>query len=295
MNADETYEELRPLLFSVAYRMLGSVMDAEDVVQEAFLRWQKTDVEVVVSPKAFLTSIVTRLSIDQLRSARRKREVYVGEWLPEPLVADLNTAQSPDELADSLSTAFLVLLETLSPNERAAFLLREVFDCDYKEIAAALGKSEANSRQIVRRAKGRLAGRDRRFVVTADEHQRLTEAFIGCIGTGDYEGLSALFAEEAVLHTDHGGKALSARRPIFGPDHITRLFLGLMRRPENQRLDSRVMEVNGRPGLVLLDGAQVFGVFSFHIQDGLIQTLYFMRNPEKLSVVPIPPGPEQPQ
>lgn len=279
----------RAALFGIAYRMLGSVMDADDVVQEAYLRWERIDRAEVDSPRAYLSTIVTRLSIDALREARRRREVYVGEWLPEPLVTGPDPGSETD-LAESLSTAFLVLLETLAPAERAAFLLREVFSQDYAEIAHVLRKSEANCRQMVKRARDRLATREARFAPSAEEQGRLLAEFLTGANTGNYDMLMRTLAEDAVLHSDHGGKAPAAQRPIFGSDRIARFFLGVQRRFPPASPEIRLTSLNGRPGVIVFSEGRPHSAFTFDWSGDRIAEIYAMRNPEKLAHLAALPG-----
>ncbi len=272
----------RQVLFGIAYRMLGSVMDADDVVQEAYLKWERADRSSVESPRAYLSTIVTRLSIDALREARRRREVYVGEWLPEPLVTGPEPEAAAD-LAESLSTAFLVLLETLGPAERAAFLLREVFGQEYEEIARVLDKSEANCRQMVKRARDRLAAREHRFEPSAEDQVRLLAEFLVGTDTGNYDVLMRTLAHDAVLHSDHGGKAPAAQRPIYGADKIARFFLGIQRRFPPESPEIRFTSLNGRPGVVVFSAGQPHSAFTFEWSGDRIVAIYAMRNPEKLA------------
>src|SRR5437870_11848500 len=219
----ETYEELRPLMFSIAYRMLGSVTDAEDIVQEAILRFHRESLEgtVIESPKAYLSAITTRLSIDHLRSARVRRESYVGSWLPEPLVTDeSDDVELHAETADSLSLAFLVLLESLTPVERAVFLLREVFDYGYGEIAAILGKSEDNCRQLAVRARRHVEARKPRFEASRRRREELARRFFAAAEQGDTEGLVGLLAADAVAYGDGGGRALAFPHPVHGRERV---------------------------------------------------------------------------
>ncbi len=288
MNAVATFSERRALLFGIAYRMLGSVQDAEDVVQEAYMRWEKADQSAVESPKAWLSTVVTRLSIDQLRSARKQREVYVGEWLPEPLVTDAATPGAAAELADSLSTAFLVLLESLSPAERAAFLLKDVFDYDYKEIAEIVGKAPANCRQIVKRAREHVTQKRQRFDVDPVEQERMVLQFIDATTRGDIEALVGALAEDVTLHTDHGGKAIAARRVIRGASKVARFFIGVNRRFPLENPAIQVCTINGRPGVILYAGGQPVTAITFDVDGGHITNIYAVRNPDKLRSLPKP-------
>lgn len=283
MNKTDVFDEHRSLLFAIAYRMVGSVMDAEDLVQETYLRWEATDTESIETPGAFLRTIITRLAIDHLRRAKKAREIYEGLWLPEPCfdTPTVNTA----ELTESLSTAFLVVLENLAPTERAAYLLKEVFDYSYAEIATILGKTEANCRQIAKRAKDRVLENKPRFEADQAEVTRLVEEFIAATMETDMERFSSILAEDAVLYTDHGGKIIANKRAILGAVKIAKFVVGLATRfmPANYRMEIRT--VNGAPGLVAFDGNHPESVTSFAVRDGRIQAIYTMRNPEKLAGV----------
>jgi RNA polymerase sigma-70 factor (ECF subfamily) len=227
----EAFDEHRNLLFSIAYRMLGSVADAEDLVQETFLRWQDAEPGEVKSPRAFLSTVITRLCINHLRSARVRREQYVGPWLPEPLLTARGADPEGDaRRAESLSMAFLVLLESLSPVERSVFLLREVFDYDYPEIAQVVGKSEVNCRQTLRRARQYVVERRPRFDPSPSQREQLTSQFLKASAEGDMQGLLALLAEDVALWSDGGGKASAALRPIWGADRVVRFMLGSLRK-----------------------------------------------------------------
>jgi RNA polymerase sigma-70 factor, ECF subfamily len=284
---DRELEAVRRRGFGVAYRMLGSVSEAEDVAQEALLRLTRSD-ERIDEPTAWVTTVATRLSIDALRHARNRREAYIGSWLPEPLIED--TAVGPPtraELADSLSQAFLVLLERLTPVERAAFLLREVFDYDYPDIARIIDRSEVNSRQLVTRAKKHLEASRPRFDPDEQLRERLLERFLAAADEGDLEGLEALLAEDAAFYSDGGGKAKAALKPLFGAGRIARAVLALARTMRRrQQLSRELVHVNGQPGLILRtpDGG-VFSVTSIDVVDGQIQTIRIVRNPDKLAHV----------
>jgi RNA polymerase sigma-70 factor (ECF subfamily) len=283
----ESFEALRPRLFGVAYRMVGTAMDAEDILQEAYLRWQATDQTTVVSPQAFLTTMVTRLSIDHLRSAQVKREEYVGPWLPEPiLAADAPEAQGDEAgdhllLLESLSSAFLVLLESLNPVERATFLLHDVFEYDFAEIAPIVGKNEANVRQIARRARAAISARRPRFEPSPAKRDQLLHQFMQSCEQGDLPGLLNLLAGDIVLSSDGGGKVAAARNPIHGPEKVAALILGLMRRraPDSEL---RLATVNGQPGVIYVEEGQVRVVMSLHCSDDHIQTIHAVANPDKL-------------
>jgi RNA polymerase sigma-70 factor, ECF subfamily len=287
MTDTDVHPELRPLLFSIAYRMIGSVSEAEDIVQEAFLRYHRAQPGEVDSPKAYLSAVTTRLAIDHLRSARVRREEYVGPWLPEPLLTD-ESAPDPAaqaELADSLSLAFLVLLERLSPVERAAFLLREVFAYPYDEIAAVIGKSEANARQLVTRARRHVDADRPRFDVSREAHEELTDRFVAATRNGDVEALVELLAADAYGYTDGGGKAQAARRPIHGRDRVARFMVGIAR-PERgaASITLHPVDVNGRPGRLMVDpDGNPVGVLALDVADGLVQAVRIVVNPDKLA------------
>src|SRR5579863_5285028 len=265
MNEESVFQAHRYLLFSIAYRMLGSVMDAEDCVQETFLRWhracEQSEAEAIQSPRSYLCTTVTRLCIDVLRSARVKRETYVGVWLPEPLITaypsgspDTTDPEASVERSESLSLAFLRLLEFLSPLERAVFLLRQVFDFEYDEIAKIVQKSAENCRQIMRRARQHLAERHHHYNVSSQRREQLTFQFIQACTEGNMQGLLALLADDVVMHSDGGGKVRAALYPIYGPDKVARGWLGIFRKaPTN--ITSSLALVNGQPGIVsYLDG-----------------------------------------
>lgn len=278
----ETFDAYRPLLFSIAYRMLGSAMDAEDIVQEAFLRWQQQDPAAVASPKSYLTAIVTHLSIDYLRSARVRREEYVGQWLPEPLVSDERAVDAdPVALAESLSLAFLMLLERLTPIERAVFLLHEVFAYPFDEIAQIVGKRSANCRQIALRARRHLGTERPRFISHREEQERLTEQFMRACTSGDLTALLALLADDVTVYSDGGGKALAARRLIYGADRVGRFLTGIMAKaPPTFVL--RVATINGQPALVgELEGRPV-GVYALEVAAERIRAIRIILNPDKL-------------
>lgn len=277
----EIFNEHRGHVFGIAYRMLGSVAEADDMVQETWLRWQKQDPAEIESPKAWLISTVTRLCIDQLRSARRQREQYYGVWLPEPLVEP--TVPSPADaavLADSLTMAFMLMLETLSPVERAVFLLREVFDYDYVDIAPIVGKSESNCRQIVRRAKAQLIATPPAPPPNEQAH-RIVEQFLEATASGEVSDLLALLAEDATLYSDGGGRVAAAGRPIHSADHISRFFVGIRdRRPAETMV--RHVQINGRPGVLMSSGGQIYNAVSFDLDGERVRNIYIVRNPEKL-------------
>jgi RNA polymerase sigma-70 factor, ECF subfamily len=285
MDEDDAYRELRPLLFSIAYRMVGSVAEAEDLVQEAFLRYHRAlaDGVEVASVKAYLSAVTTRLAIDHLRSARVRRERYVGAWLPEPLVTEEGDAATHAETADTLSMAFLVLLERLSPVQRAVFLLREVFGYDYAEIARLVGRSEDNCRQIAARARRHVEAGRPRFEASRRQREELAGRFFAAIEEGDTEGLVGLLAADAVMYGDGGGKAPALATPVAGAGRVARFLLGLARRGRAVGMTSRPAEVNGHPGMLVFDPqGRVLGVLVLEIADGRVQTVRSVVNPDKL-------------
>jgi len=281
------YEHLRPLLFSIAYRMVGSASDAEDIVQEAFLRFHRessngTEIE---SPKAWLSTVTTRLAINHVRSARVRRESYVGTWLPEPLLTDAEPDGAQQaETADSLSLAFLVLLESLGPVERAVFLLREVFGYDYGEIADVVGKSEENCRQIAARARRGVEAKKPRFEASRKKREELSRRFFDAVSVGDTEGLISLLAADVVAYGDGGGKAAAFPRPIYGRDRVIRVLRNISRPAERLGVTGmRHVQVNGQPGALFVDSdGRPMAVMSLDIVDGLVQTLRAVSNPDKL-------------
>lgn len=285
-------EPHRRRLMAIAYRMLGSVADAEDVVQEAFVRWQATDRAGVLEPRAFLSKIVTRLCLDQLKSARRRREIYVGEWLPEPVLdAAGMEADAATDYADDLSVAFLLTLERLSPLERAAFLLHDVFDMDFVEVGKALERSPEACRQLASRARVHVQDARPRFPASDDQRARLAQAFYSAITSGDVEGLAHILARDAVLHGDGGGKRIAALRPIFGRDKILRFLAGIARKIGLPKPDEVIAtRINGVPGFIILDrDGGVDSTFALEIADAGIVAIYAMRNPDKLKHINVPP------
>jgi RNA polymerase sigma-70 factor (ECF subfamily) len=284
MSSSDLYGELRPRAFAIAYRMLGSVGEAEDVVQEAFLRMHQTlqRDERIASPRAYIATLVTRLAVDRLRSARVRRERYVGEWLPEPVVAEPTPAEHA-ETADSLSLAFLVLLESLSPQQRAAFLLREVFEYPYAEVAEIIGTDVDSARHLVARARKHISERRPRYYASRRQREELAARFFAAAVQGDLPSLEALLAQDVALHADGGGKVPALARPINGRERVARtLSAGMSALP---RLGVRIhaTEVNGQPGAMAFDAQdRLVGVIGLGIADGQIQTIHSIVNPDKL-------------
>jgi RNA polymerase sigma-70 factor (ECF subfamily) len=284
----DVFQAQRSRLFGVAYRMLGSASDAEDVVQDAWLRYSSARPADLRSPTAYLTTIVTRLCLDRLKSARAAREEYVGTWLPEPAVTD--DAPGPERsvaLAESVTLAFMVLLETLSPEERAAFLLREVFDHEYDEIAAMLDTTPANCRQLFHRAKARIEDRRPRFREAAREKRPLLGRFVNALRGGDAGELASVLAEDVGFWSDGGGKVLAARRPVFGRDHVATMLAGFTRIASSAGVDLAtvtldITEVNGEPAMLMRVAGRLDSVYAFTVKDDVIAAIHVVRNPDKL-------------
>lgn len=284
MQLENPFEEYRPLLFSLAYRMLGTRADAEDIVQDAYLRWQSASSAEIRAPKSYLTTVVARLSLDALKTARRKRETYVGEWLPEPLVEPPNASAA--EMAESLSLAFLHILETLSPDERIAFLLREVFDADYSEIASTLATSESNCRQVIARARKHIRDRRPRFKVDRARQQNILQEFLAACQSGDPSQLLPLLSPEVELHSDGGGKVQATINPIYGADKVQRFFQGIARKGASTGVTPSFVDVNGVPGVLLARGADPTAVISIQLNDsGQIHRIFLIANPDKLPAI----------
>jgi RNA polymerase sigma-70 factor (TIGR02957 family) len=283
---EEEFDQLRPSAFAIAYRMLGSVSEAEDVVQEGFLRLHRARAggERIESPRAYLSTVVSRLSLDHLRSARARRETYVGEWLPEPLVASADDDPARKaEIADSLSLAFLVLLESLSPEQRAAYLLRDVFDEPYDRIAEIVGTSVQNARQLAKRARRHVEERRPRFEASREQREELATRFFAAAEEGDLEGLEELLAHDVVLHADGGGKAPALKRAIHGRARAARALIVGLRALPRFGIASRREEVNGQPGALFFDReGRLISVMSLDVAEGQIQGVSSIVNPDKL-------------
>lgn len=280
----EIFERHRKRLFGLAYRMLATVGDAEDAVQDTYLRWHRTDAAAILVPEAWLVTACTRICIDRLRQAKLEREQYTGTWLPEPLI-ELEVTAEPGETADDLSMALLVLLERLSPAERAAYLLREAFDYDYPQIAQILKKSEAACRQLVSRAAKRIKDERPRFAADSNAARALAEKFSAATKAGDAAAFAGLLAEDVLLWSDGGGKAKAALNVIHGAEKVARFFVGVApKQPAGLR---RVMaRVNGQPGWLLYEGETPYLAMSVDIADGLVRNVFIVRNPDKLARLP---------
>jgi RNA polymerase sigma-70 factor (ECF subfamily) len=277
----ELFDRSRSRLFGIAYRMLGTRDDAEDILQEAYIRWHKTDAREIDTPEAWLVTVVTRLSIDRLRKASAERETYIGPWLPEPII----TGPSPEdeaELASTLSLAFLKILEQLSPTERAAFLLHDVFDFDYPEIAHITGKSEPAARQMIHRARERVRAGKPRFEVDRAEHSRLVERFHAAAYAADERALLNLFSSDIAVVSDGGGKITAARKVVRGVAKVMRLFTVAFR-SISDHVTTEIIEINGDPGIVEYYDGQPFAATTFSFHEGKIIEMFRVMNPDKLT------------
>jgi len=285
LRAFNTY---RTLLFGIAYRMLGNVSDAEDLLQETYIRWQQVAEREIRAPRAFLVTIISRLCLNHLQSARARREEYFGEWLPEPLLTEAEG--DPGALAevdDSLSFAFLVLLERLTPLERAVFLLREVFEYEYPEISEILGESEANCRQLLRRGRQHVGENRPRFQTSPQQRERLMKEFLRATAGGDLQGLLQLLSSDAALHSDGGGKGPALPTLILGADKVARAVLGGWRKFVPRNLVTRLASMNGELGAIGYADGKPFSVVSLEIAGGRIRGVYLVTNPEKLAGLPV--------
>jgi RNA polymerase sigma-70 factor (ECF subfamily) len=285
MNED-AFAACRPRLLGIAYGLLGELTEAEDVVQDAWLRWNKADQDAVRNAEPFLVTVTTRLALDRLRAARARREVYVGPWLPEPLLTDLETPESKTIEAERLSLALLGALERLNPTERAVLVLRDVFDLEYAEVADILEKTPANVRQIAKRAREHAGDPTRRRPVSEEERERLANAFLAASVSGEVEQIRALLAADAIMYTDGGGVVTAARKPIYGADKIARFLVGIQRK--SQFPDDPVYTpvlVNGDPGVRMDSGSEGFlSIVAVEVGDGAVQGLRFFNNPERFPV-----------
>lgn len=283
----ETFEAHRNLMFAVAYRMLGTVADAEDAVQDAWLRWSAAPRDDVSDPRAYLIRVITNTSRNRLRAVRARREAYIGPWLPEPLFTQVNPDNSARaEVAESVSLAMLVVMESLTPDERAVFVLREVFGFSYAEIGAALGRTEVSARQIGHRAREHVQARRPRFEVDRHRQHEVTKRFLDAAAGGDIERLMAALAPEVVLTSDGGGQVRAARRPVSGPAKVARLLLGLARK--SMDLGGAVpelAEINGGPGLVYLQDGRAVVAMTWVIAGGYVTAVHIINNPDKLAAM----------
>jgi RNA polymerase sigma-70 factor (ECF subfamily) len=286
----ERFTHLRPLLFTIVYEILGSATESDDVLQDSYLRWAEVDLATVRDTKSYLAQLVTRQALNALRASTRRREDYIGPWLPEPLLLDERDASADLVLAESVSMAMLVLLETLTPDERAVFVLREVFGFDYDEIAGAVSKSTATVRQVAHRAREHVHARRKRFEpVDAARTAEITEQFMTAAATGDMEGLLSMLAPDATWTADSGGKASAARRPVVGADRVAKAIIGIFRL--GQKLpDVRIQTAvyNSAPAVIVYSADHLEGVFLIEVIDGKITHFYAMRNPDKLAGITIP-------
>jgi RNA polymerase sigma-70 factor (ECF subfamily) len=284
-DLDQVYRDLRPYAFAIAYRMLGSVSEAEDVAQDAFLRLAQAGDGHIGSHKAYVATVTTRLAIDELRSARARRESYLGPWLPEPLLDDgTQDVATAAETADSLTMAFLVILETLTPLERAAFLLHDVFGYDYREIAAIVDKSEANCRQLASRARRRVHDDKPRFEASREQRDQLAARFFAACQGREMDGLVELLAADAAFYGDGGTKGTGVNRPIYGRDNIVKLLDTWFRQGERLGIEAELVTINGQPGAKFLDPqGRLINVISLDIADGTVQTIRSIVNPDKLT------------
>ena len=280
----EIYRDLRPYAFAIAYRMLGSVSEAEDVVQDAFVRLAQAGDERIRSRKAFVATITTRLAIDELRSARARRESYAGPWLPEPLPGGADDVAAGAETTDSLTMAFLVVLETLTPLERAAFLLHDVFGYDYGEISAVVGRSQASCRQLASRARRRVHDGKPRFEASREQRDRLAAQFFAACQGRDMDGLVGLLAADAAFYGDGGTRGAGVNRPVHGRENVARLLAALFRQGERLHVRAEVITVNGQPGAKVLDPqGRLINVLCLDIADGSVRAVRSVINPDKLT------------
>ena len=295
-DAARLFNQHRELLISVAYRVLGSVTDAEDAVQEAWLRWSGVDHSQINNPRAFLVRVTTRLAIDRLRRAKARRESYIGPWLPEPILTRQDISEDA-AMAESVSMAMLVVLETLSPLERAVFVLREAFGMPHSEIADVLGRKEEAVRQLARRAREHVRERRSRFEADQSEQRRVTERFLEATSTGDLEGLMAILSPGVTLVADGGGKALAPRRPVHGAEKVARFLLAVATEERTARflesvgaepsgeLRVHLAQVNGETGIVLTTGDEPISALVLEVSDSMVRTVRLVANPEKLAGV----------
>jgi RNA polymerase sigma-70 factor (TIGR02957 family) len=289
---DEIFEQHRGLLFGVAYRIMGSVADAEDTVQDAWMQWAKVDHGTVAQPKAYLVRTVSNLSLNRLRAAKARRESYVGPWLPEPLLTTPDVAEEA-EMAESLSMAMLVVLETLTPTERAVFVLREAFGYSYAEVADALDRPEPTVRQLAHRARSHVQARRPRFDADDGQRREITERFrLACAG-GDLNAMLALLAPDVIAVSDGGGKVSAARRPLYGADQVARWLIGVLAKPVTADVVMQTVDINGEPGFLATVSGMPVGAMCLEIDGDVIRGLRMILNPDKLNGLRAqPPGPD---
>ncbi len=286
----ERFTHLRPLLFTIVYEILGSTTESDDVLQDSYLRWAQVDLSTIRDTKSYLAQLVTRQALNTLRAHVRRREDYVGPWLPEPLLLDEQDPSADVVLAESVSMAMMVVLETLGPDERAVFVLREVFGFNYDEIASAVGKSVTAVRQIAHRARAHVQSRRKRFEpVDAQQSAEITAQFLAAAASGDVEALMSMLAPDVVWTADSGGKASAARRPVVGAEKVARAVIGIMRlgaRIPDVRIETAVC--NSAPAVFVYSGHRLEGIFMVEVVDGKIANFYAIRNPDKLDGIAVP-------
>lgn len=283
-KSTEIFEIHRPTLFRLAYSMLGRIAPAEDAVQEAYIRWQKQNIEQIKSPKAFLSTVVSRLCLDEIKSARSRREQYIGPNLPEPfLSAESETPEEKMELTESLSMAMLVVLDQLTPVQRAVFILREVFDYDYASVAKMIDKSESHCRKIAQRARDQIHDNKPQFERNSVEQHKLVKTFIEAVQQGDLSEIESMLADEAILYSDGGGKVTAARKPVAGADKIAKFLVGIQKKGlKDADWWIEFKDINGEPGMIIWFEGEIYNVWTFHVENREIQSIYVVLNPDKL-------------
>lgn len=281
-ESTQVFEQFRSRLFRLAYGMLSSVADAEDIVQEAFIKWVDVDHEKVRSDWAFLSTMVSRLCLDELRSARKCREEYVGPWLPEPLIATTQTPEYLVERSEDLSMAMMVMLESLTPVQRAVYVLHDLFSFNFREISELIGKDEANCRKIAQRARSFIDSQGERRLPVGPEQEKFLSSFIKAVELGEVSQLKEMLAKDAILYSDGGGKVNAARKPIFGNDKIGRFLVSVAEKATGKRR-LQIRNINGRPGIVTWLNGELYSIWSFSISSGHIRNIYIILNPDKLS------------
>lgn len=282
-QSTQIFEQHRTGLFQLAYSMLGRVAPAQDAVQEAYLRWQKQDIRQIKTPEAFLTTVVSRICLDQLKSARNQNEQYIGPNLPEPVITeDRKTPEEELEQSELLSMAMLVVLEQLSPVQRAVFILREIFDYDYKIIGTMIDKSVPNCRKIAQRSRKLVREQRPRFENPPNEHHELVSNFINAVQEGDLADIEKMLTEDAILYSDGGGKVTAARKPIFGAAKIAKFLVGIRKSAPDPNWKIELQTVNGEPGMIVWMHGELYNAWSFHVEKGKMDSIYVVLNPDKL-------------